>query len=75
MDRHRLRELRQDALLTQVELAERAGIASWTLARIEQGAQQPRFGTIRKLAAALGVDPKELRPAASAAEQGRSPDA
>ncbi len=55
----RLRVVRETKALTQRELAERAGVAHGTVARIETGhdANPP---TIRKLAAALGVEPSEL---------------
>jgi transcriptional regulator with XRE-family HTH domain len=56
----RLRELRRKKLLTQEELAQKAGITPTALARAEQNHTQPRFRTIRKLAEALDVDPTEL---------------
>ena len=55
-----LRRLREDRLLTQAELAERAGIALSSLVRVENDQVDPRFSTIRKLARALDVDPREL---------------
>jgi len=55
-----LRQLREDRLLTQAELAERAGIALSSLVRIENDQVDPRFSSIRKLARALGADPHEL---------------
>jgi len=55
-----LRRLRGDRLLTQAELAERAGIALSSLVRIENDQVDPRFSSIRKLARALDADPKEL---------------
>ena len=55
-----LRRLREDRLLTQAELAERAGIALSSLVRIENDQVEPRFSSIRKLARALDADPKEL---------------
>ncbi len=60
-----LRSLREDRLLTQAELAERAGIALSSLVRIENDQVDPRFTSIRKLAQALEVHPRELtgRPA------------
>ena len=59
----RLRELREDRAYSQRELAERAGIGSDTVYRLERSenvSAHPR--TIRKLAEALGVEPRELRP-------------
>jgi transcriptional regulator with XRE-family HTH domain len=55
-----LRRLREDRLLTQAELAERAGIALSSLVRIENDQVDPRFSSIRKLARALEAEPKEL---------------
>ncbi len=56
-----LRELREERLLTQEALAAKAGVAESAVSRIERGAHRPRFGTIARLAAALGLDPRELR--------------
>jgi len=55
-----LRRLREDRLLTQAELAERAGIALSSLVRIENDQVDPRFTSIRKLAQALEVHPRAL---------------
>jgi len=55
-----LRRLREDRLLTQAELAERAGIALSSLVRIENDQVDPRFSSIRKLALALDVNAREL---------------
>jgi transcriptional regulator with XRE-family HTH domain len=57
---HQVRAIRERELLTQEELAARAGIALSTLNRIERDHVEPHFRTIRKLAKALGVDAKEL---------------
>ncbi len=56
----RLKRAREQALLTQQELAERAGLGFPTISRIENDHVEPHFRTIRKLAKALGVDPAEL---------------
>lgn len=59
----RVRRLRERQVLTQRELAERAGIAVDTVNRIEQWPidnGRPRVSTIRKLARALGVKPADL---------------
>ncbi len=55
-----LRKARERALLTQEELAARADLGVPTISRIENGRVEPHFRTIRKLAKALGVDPKDL---------------
>jgi transcriptional regulator with XRE-family HTH domain len=52
----RIRELRWDAHLKQVDLAERAGIAQNTLSQIELGNQSPSVATLEKIAGVLGVD-------------------
>jgi transcriptional regulator with XRE-family HTH domain len=56
----RLRALRERKVLTQQELADKAGITRATLSRLEAGAENPYPSTIRKLAAALGVEPETL---------------
>lgn len=55
-----VKRARERALLTQGELAEKAGIGQTTLNRIEKDHAEPHFRTIRKIAKALGVDPAEL---------------
>ena len=55
-----VRELRTLSALTQEELADRAGITATALSRIERNEAEPRPSTLRKLAAALGVEPREL---------------
>ena len=50
------------ALLTQHELAERAGIGLTTLNRIENDHAEPHFRTIRKIAKALNIDATILIP-------------
>jgi transcriptional regulator with XRE-family HTH domain len=51
-----VKTVRERALLTQEELADRAGIGTATLNRIEKDRVEPHFRTIRKLAKALEVD-------------------
>ena len=58
--RLRLKEWRERRLLTQRELAERIGVTTGTINRIERGVHQPRLATVRRLAEALGVDPDDL---------------
>jgi XRE family transcriptional regulator, regulator of sulfur utilization len=55
-----VRQLRTLAALTQEELATRAGITATALSRIERDEAEPRPSTLRKLATALGVEPREL---------------
>jgi transcriptional regulator with XRE-family HTH domain len=55
-----VRELRTLAALTQEELAGKAGITATALSRIERDEAEPRPSTLRKLATALGVEPREL---------------
>ena len=47
-------------MLTQEELAAKAGLGLPTISRIETGKVEPQFRTIRKLARALDLDPAEL---------------
>jgi transcriptional regulator with XRE-family HTH domain len=56
----RLRRLRAERFLSQMELAKASGVGSTTIARIELGMVVPRAGTVRKLAQALEVKPAEL---------------
>lgn len=42
--------------LTQAELAGKTGVHSNTIAKIEQGIQQPSYPTIKKLSKALDID-------------------
>ena len=51
----RLRASRGRIGLTQRDLAARTGVGLATIRRVEQAAMEPRMGTTRKLAAALGV--------------------
>jgi transcriptional regulator with XRE-family HTH domain len=56
----RLKAIRTRRLLTQEQLAERAGIDHSTVVNAERKNTEPHFSTIRKLAKALDVDPTEL---------------
>ena len=60
VDVRRLKKLREDRVLSQRELAREAKLAYGTVWRIENGFPEARTSTIRKLAGALGVEPKEL---------------
>ncbi len=56
----KLKEVRIGRLLTQEELAEKAGLSPSTIVNIERDQAEPHFRTIRKLAEALDVDPISL---------------
>jgi transcriptional regulator with XRE-family HTH domain len=57
----RLRKVRDMRLLSQRELAERAGLSPTTILKLESGrVDEPHPRTIRKLADALEVNPDEL---------------
>jgi len=56
----RLRELRVEKVLSLRTLSERTGVAYDTINKLELGQRPARLGTIRKLAEALGVEPREL---------------
>ncbi len=56
----RLRELRERASFSQMELSERSGVSRATIADLELGKRRARPKTRRKLAKALGVEPWEL---------------
>jgi transcriptional regulator with XRE-family HTH domain len=60
VDVQRLKTLREDRVLSQRELARMANLASGTVWRIENGFPEARTSTIRKLAGALGVEPRDL---------------
>jgi transcriptional regulator with XRE-family HTH domain len=55
-----LRDIRLSRAFSQRDLAEKAGIAPKTIVDLEQGRQEPRLRTIRRLAEALGVEPLEI---------------
>ena len=58
-----LAALRERRMWTQVRLAEEAGVSPTTVSGIENGRiSRPHFGTLRKLAVALRVEPEELLP-------------
>lgn len=56
----KLRLLRSKALMTQVQLAEKAGVHRRTVQDIERGDVQPRLTTWVRLATALAVPLGEL---------------
>jgi transcriptional regulator with XRE-family HTH domain len=60
IDRMQLKRLRQEQALSLRDLARRSGVAYDTINRLELGKQDAQPRTIRRLAEALGVQPKEL---------------
>jgi transcriptional regulator with XRE-family HTH domain len=71
----RLVLIRERRMWTQVRLAEEAGISPTTVSGIESGRiSRPHFGTLRKLARALGVEPEELVSSSVPPEEGVSSD-
>lgn len=58
----RVRQVRELVGLTQAELTSRIGSAQPAVARLEAGGSTPSFATLRRIAAALGLEPVvELR--------------
>jgi transcriptional regulator with XRE-family HTH domain len=60
VDGQRLRQLRVERALSLRALGERSGVTFATINNLENGNRPARLATIRKLAEALGVEPKEL---------------
>ena len=55
-----MQQLRVEQALTLRALGERSGISYDTINKLELGRRPAHASTIRKLADALGVEPKEL---------------
>ena len=61
VDGHKLEELREERFLSHRELAKLAGVSPQTVLNLEHGkVEQAQRRTIRKLAQALEVEPREL---------------
>ena len=60
IDSERLRRTRKERLLTQVELSRMTGVAQDSISALETGKREAHPGTIKKLAEALGVEPRKL---------------
>lgn len=58
--RLRLKEWRQKRAKTQDELSADSGVARTTIVRLEAEIGEARPSTVRKLAAALKIDPEDL---------------
>jgi DNA-binding XRE family transcriptional regulator len=52
---HRLKRLREEAGLTQEELARRSGLHRVTVARLERGSSLPSYTTLEALARGPGI--------------------
>ncbi len=60
VDGARLRRLRRERALSQQDVERITGVSQATLSDLEGGKRGARASTLRKLAEALGVEPKEL---------------
>jgi len=60
MDGGRLRRARRGRALSQQDLSAATGVAQATLSDLERGKRGARASTLRKLAEALGVEPRDL---------------
>lgn len=56
----RLKQLRRERAMSLRDLGDRSGVAYDTINRLELGKQGAQPRTIRKLAEALDVEPREL---------------
>ena len=66
-----LRRHRLERFLSQAELARRAGLHAVTLTRLEGGTTAPSTRTVRALAGALSVEPRQLAAPDEVAEADR----
>ena len=60
MDGKTLRRLRRERALSQQDMTKITGVAQATLSDLEGSKRGARASTLRKLAEALGVEPREL---------------
>jgi transcriptional regulator with XRE-family HTH domain len=61
IDGEKLRKVRDERLLSQRELAEKANLSATTILKLEAGrVAEPHPRTVRKLVEALGVEPSRL---------------
>jgi transcriptional regulator with XRE-family HTH domain len=60
VDNVRLRRLRMERALSQIDLEHITGIAASTISNLERGKRSAQHRTLRRLAEALGVEPREL---------------
>jgi len=57
---NKLKEIRLSKFLTQKELADLTGLTEASISRLERGIHRPRLSTIKKLAKALEIEPREF---------------
>jgi DNA-binding XRE family transcriptional regulator len=55
-----LKSIRRRQLLSQRDLAQRAGVTASTVYLIETGRTEPRLSVMRRLCVTLGVQPMEV---------------
>jgi transcriptional regulator with XRE-family HTH domain len=60
VDGKELRRLRRERALSQQDVTKFTGVAQATLSDLEGGKRGARASTLRKLAEALGVEPRKL---------------
>ena len=60
VDGKKLRRLRRERALSQQDVTRLTGVAQATLSDLEGGKRGARASTLRKLAEALGTEPKQL---------------
>jgi transcriptional regulator with XRE-family HTH domain len=68
---HHVRRLRRERGLTQESLAERAGLSSDAIRKIERGQMSPTLKTLRRLCHGLGISLSALFDGWELGEQGR----
>jgi len=57
---NRIRQVRTQKNMTQVELSEKSGICQASISLFEAGEKEPKLGSVFKLAAGLNVDAGSL---------------
>ena len=60
LDGDRLRQLRLERALTQMDLSQMTGLSVDAISRLENELRHAQVSTVRRLAQALGVEPREL---------------
>ncbi len=60
----RIKEARESAGLTQIELSKKAGLPQSHISRLENGQHSPSFATLEKIAKALDIPISQLDPSA-----------